>query len=113
MDTMDLGLLYVVVGGLLEPVWVITLQKYNETHSPLWGALTVVFMFLSPGVLAFAMETMPVGVAYSIWTGIGAVTTVIASRYLFDEKIDRVKVLFIFLIVAGVAGLEMSSEVQI
>lgn len=110
---MDAALLWVIFGGFLEPVWVIALKKYNDTHSLLWGAVAVVFMFLSPCCLAFAMESISVGVAYSIWTGIGAVMTVLSGIVLYKDSIDRLKVLFIFLIIAGVIGLEMSSEVSL
>lgn len=104
-------LVFVIIGGFLEPVWVFGLKKYNDTGSLLWGAVAAVFMFVSPGVLAFAMQGMSVGVAYSIWTGIGAVTTVVVSRILYKESLDRMKILFIFMIIAGVVGLELSSEV--
>ena len=59
------------------------------------------------------MDSISVGVAYSIWTGIGAVMTVIAGVVLYKDRIDRMKVLFIFLIIVGVVGLEMSSEVSL
>ncbi len=110
---MDTALLLVIIGGFLEPVWVIGLKKYNETRSLAWGAFTVLFMYLSPCVLSFSMQTMSVGVAYAIWTGIGAVTTVIASLILYGERLDRLKILFIFMIIAGVVGLELSSEVAL
>lgn len=109
----DAALLWVLVGGFLEPVWVIGLKRYNDTRSPAWGALAVVFMIVSPFCLTFAMQGMSVGVAYAIWTGIGAVMTVVSGVVLYRERLDRLKVLFIFLIVAGVAGLELSSEVAL
>lgn len=109
----DAALLWVIVGGFLEPVWVVGLKKYNDTRNLAWGAFAVVFMIISPCCLAFAMESISVGVAYSIWTGIGAVMTVIAGVVLYKDRIDRMKVLFIFLIIVGVVGLEMSSEVAL
>ena len=109
----DIALLWVIVGGLLEPVWVVGLKKYNDTRNQAWGAVAVVFMIASPCCLAFAMDSISVGVAYSIWTGIGAVMTVIAGVVLYKDRIDRMKVLFIFLIIVGVVGLEMSSEVSL
>ena len=108
---MDASLLWVIVGGFLEPLWVVALKRYNDTRSLAWGAIAVVFMFVSPCCLAFAMESMSVGVAYSIWTGIGAVMTVLSGVVLYRDRMDRLKVLFIFLIIAGVIGLELSSEV--
>ncbi len=109
----DIALLWVIVGGLLEPVWVVGLKKYNDTRNLAWGAFAVVFMIARPCCLAFAMDSISVGVAYSIWTGIGAVMTVIAGVVLYKDRIDRTKVLFIFLIIVGVVGLEMSSEVSL
>ncbi len=108
---MDVALLWVIFGGFLEPLWVIGLKKYNDTHSLIWGAFAILFIFLSPCCIAFAMESMSVGVAYSIWTGIGAVMTVLSGVVLYKEKLDRLKVFFVFLIIVGVVGLEMSSEV--
>lgn len=109
----DIALLWVIVGGLLEPVWVVGLKKYNDTRNLAWGVFAVVFMIASPCCLAFAMDSISVGVAYSIWTGIGAVMTVIAGVVLYKDRIDRMRVLFIFLIIVGVVGLEMSSEVSL
>ncbi len=103
--------LWVIFGGFLEPVWVIALKKYNDTCSLLWGTIAVMFMFISPCCLAFSMETLSAGVAYSIWTGIGAVMTVLAGVILYKDRLGRLKVLFIFMIIAGVVGLELSSEV--
>lgn len=109
----DIALLWVIIGGLLEPVWVVGLKKYNDTRNMAWGVFAVVFMIISPCCLAFAMSSISVGVAYSIWTGIGAVMTVIAGVVLYKDRIDRMKVLFIFLIIVGIVGLEMSSEVSL
>ena len=107
----DTALLWVLVGGFLEPLWVIGLKKYNDTHNLAWGAFAVVLMIVSPGCLTFAMQGMSVGVAYAIWTGIGAVMTVISGVVLYKERLDRLKILFIFMVIVGVAGLELSSEV--
>lgn len=107
----DAALLWVLVGGFLEPLWVIGLKKYNDTHNLAWGAFAVVLMIVSPGCLTFAMQGMSVGVAYAIWTGIGTVMTVISGVVLYKERLDRLKILFIFMVIVGVAGLELSSEV--
>ena len=109
---MDTALLWVIIGGLLEPVWVIGLKKYNDTRNLLWGVFAVVFMNVSPMCMSFAMKTMSVGIAYSIWTGIGAVFTLIVGMVLYKERIDRVKVLLVFMIIAGVVGLQLTSGVH-
>ncbi|MBR2255605.1 MAG: multidrug efflux SMR transporter [Candidatus Methanomethylophilaceae archaeon] len=111
---LDFALLWVVIGGFLEPVWVIGLKKYNDTRSLLWGAVAVAFMFISPMFIAFSMEDgMSVGVAYSIWTGIGSISTIIAGMLLYKERLERVKVVFVTLIIIGIVGLELSSELGI
>lgn len=109
----DLALAWVILGGLLEPVWVLALKKYDMTKSLGWGAVAAVFMICSPVCLAFAMETMPVGIAYSIWTGLGAVLTLAVGIVVYKERLDRLKVLFVFLIIVGVVGLQLSSEAGI
>lgn len=111
-DMFDMALIWVIIGGFLEPVWVIGLKKYDETKSLLWGAFTVFFMILSPMFLSFAMDSMNVGVAYSIWTGIGAVFTMIVGAILYKDRIDRIKVLLVLVIITGVAGLQLTSGVH-
>ena len=109
----DTALLWIIVGGMLEPVWVICLKKYNDHRCLFWAVMSAVFIVASPMCLSFAMRTMPVGVSYSIWTGLGAVFTMIAGMVLYKEKIDRLKVLFVFMIIAGIVGLQLSAEVMI
>ena len=107
-----IGLAWVILGGFLEPVWVIGLKKYSEKHSLFWIVFTVVFMYLSPMTIAFAMQDgMYLGMSYSIWTGLGAVFSVIVGYILFTDKLDRLKVLFIAMVIAGVVGLEMSTVI--
>ena len=109
---MDMALLWVIVGGLLEPVWVIGLKKYNDTRNLLWGAFAVIIMIVSPMCMSFAMRTMNVGIAYSVWTGIGTVFTLLVGVVLYKERIDRVKVMLVFMIIAGVVGLQLTSGVH-
>ncbi len=107
------GLAWVIVGGFLEPVWVIGLKKYGEKHSFGWLLFTIIFMYISPMCLAFAMgDGMSVGVAYSIWTGLGAVFAMITGYLLFKEKVERMKVLMVLLIIIGVVGLELSTVIM-
>ena len=102
------GLAWVVFGGFLEPLWVIGLKRYSETRSKTTLLVTVILLYASPMCIAFAMQDgMSVGVAYSIWTGLGAVFSVAAACILFKERMDRLKVLFIAMIIIGVVGLEM------
>ncbi len=104
----DMAFIWILIGGFLEPVWVIALKKFNEKKNLFWGVASVFFVLLSPACLSLGMKTMPVGVSYAIWTGIGAVFTLLAGMLLYKERIDRLKVMFVFMIIVGVVGLELS-----
>lgn len=110
---MDLALLWIIAGGLLEPVWVISLKRFDEVRNLRWGVITVFFVLLSPICLGMGMETMSVGVSYAIWTGIGAVCTMAVGYLLYKEKVGAVKMALVGLILAGVVGLELSQEMML
>jgi len=97
------------VAGLFEVAWAIGL-KYTEGFSKLWPSVfTIVCMIISMGLLAYAVKHLPIGTAYAIWTGIGAVGTVILGIVLFNESKELVRIFFIFLIVVGIIGLKIFS----
>ncbi len=100
---------YLFIAGIFEIVWAIAL-KYSNGFSKFWpSAVTAVGMAISIYFLALALKTLPIGVAYSIWTGIGAIGTVILGIILFDESKDLLKIIFILLIVTGIVGLRVFS----
>jgi quaternary ammonium compound-resistance protein SugE len=97
------------VAGILEVVWAIGL-KYTEGFTRLWpSALTVAAMVASLYFLALAVRTLPIGTAYAVWTGIGAVGVAILGIILFNEPRDLLRIASILLIVAGIAGLKLVS----
>ena len=97
------------VAGVFEIVWAVGL-KYSEGFSKLGpSALTIAAMGASIWFLAIAMKQLPLGTAYAIWTGIGAVGTVIAGVILFSESTDALRLACIALILLGIAGLKMTS----
>jgi quaternary ammonium compound-resistance protein SugE len=96
------------VAGLFEIGWAIGL-KYTEGFTKLWPSIaTGVSMVLSVTLLAFTMKTLPVGTAYAIWTGIGAVGTVAFGILLFNEPVTVARLLCICLIVSGIVGLKLT-----
>lgn len=98
-----------VFAGLLEVVWAIGL-KYTQGFTRLTPSLiTAVAMMASVFLLANAMKTLPVGTAYAIWTGIGAVGAAIMGIFLFGESTNIMRILSLCLIVAGILGLKLSS----
>lgn len=96
------------VAGLFEVAWAVGL-KYTEGFSRLWPSLfTALAMFTSIGLLGLAMKNLPLGTAYAIWTGVGAIGTVIVGILLFGESVAPLRLLSILLILCGLVGLKLS-----
>ena len=99
--------IYLLFAGLFEVGWAIGL-KYTEGFSRLVPSLwTVAAMALSLALLGLALKTLPVGTAYAVWTGIGAVGTAALGIYLFGEPATAARLGCIGLIVAGIVGLKV------
>ena len=98
------------IAGLFETAWAIGL-KYTDGFTRLWPSVgTLVAMVISVVLLGFAMKNLPVGTAYAVWTGIGAVGTVILGIVLFSEPVNFGRILSIILIIAGIIGLKFVSD---
>ena len=98
-----------VIAGLFEVAWAIGL-KYTEGFTKLWPSVgTLAAMALSVILLGLAMRSLPVGTAYAVWTGIGAVGTVILGIVLFAEPANAARLACVGLIVAGILGLKLTS----
>jgi len=94
------------IAGLFEIGWAIGL-KYTDGFSKLWPSVwTIVSMIVSLLFLEYALRTLPVGTAYAVWVGIGAVGTAILGMWLFNESRDIARIVCLLLIVAGVIGLK-------
>ncbi|MGE0799579.1 MAG: quaternary ammonium compound efflux SMR transporter SugE [Lautropia sp.] len=99
-----------LVAGLFEVGWAIGL-KYTEGFSRLWPSVgTVAAMIVSIVLLGIAMKALPVGTAYAVWTGIGAVGTAILGIALFGESASPGRLISLGLIVAGIIGLKLVSD---
>jgi quaternary ammonium compound-resistance protein SugE len=97
------------IAGLFEVGWAIGL-KYTEGFTRLWPSVgTLAAMVISILLLGYAMRTLPVGTAYAVWTGIGAVGTVILGIALFGESAALIRLVCLGLIVAGIIGLKLIS----
>lgn len=98
------------IAGLLETTWAIGM-KYSEGFTKLYPSIfTIVAMGLSVYLLSVSLKTLPVGTAYSVWTGVGTVGTVILGIILFGESKEFIRLFFIFLIIIGIIGLRLFSE---
>ena len=97
-----------VLAGLFEVGWAIGL-KYTDGFTKLWPTMgTVAAMAISLGLLGIAMKSLPVGTAYAIWVGVGAVGTVILGIVLFNEPVNALRLVSVGLIVAGLVGLKLA-----
>ncbi|EJL04344.1 MULTISPECIES: quaternary ammonium compound efflux SMR transporter SugE [Pseudomonas] len=95
--------------GLFEVGWAVGLKYTDGFSRPLPTALTIAAMVISLGLLGLAVKQLPLGTAYAIWTGVGAVGTVIAGIILFGESMAPVRLASVALIVAGLIGLKISA----
>jgi len=95
------------VAGLCEIGWAVGM-KYTDGFSRLWPSVwTVIGMAASVILLGWSLKALPLGTAYAVWTGIGAVGTAILGVYLFDESREVLRFVCIGLIVAGIVGLKL------
>jgi quaternary ammonium compound-resistance protein SugE len=97
------------LAGVLEIGWAIGL-KYTEGFTRLWPTVgTVLSMIISLGLLGIAMKSLPVGTAYAIWVGIGAVGTAILGIILLGESANPMRLASLGLILAGIVGLKLAT----
>ena len=100
-----------ILAGLLEIVWAIGL-KYTEGFTRLWPTVgTVLAMVISLGLLGIAMKSLPVGTAYAIWVGVGAIGTAILGIVLLGEPANAGRLLSLALILSGIIGLKLATPV--
>ncbi len=98
------------VAGVLEVFWAIGL-KYTEGFTRLWpSVLTIAAIPLSMFLLARATHELPIGTAYSVWVGIGALGTSVMGIYLFNEPATPLRLLFLGLLVVAIAGLKYTVQ---
>jgi quaternary ammonium compound-resistance protein SugE len=100
---------YLLIAGVLEIGWAVGL-KYTDGFTRIWPtAATIVGMIASVFFLALAVQKIPLGTGYSIWTGVGAVGTAILGIILFAESASGPRLVFIAIILLGIVGLKMTS----
>jgi quaternary ammonium compound-resistance protein SugE len=98
-----------VIAGFFEITWAIGL-KYTDGFTKLWPTLlTIVAMIASFVLLSVAVKKIPIGTAYAVWTGIGAVGAATGGIVLFKESSEAIRIFCIVLIIAGIVGLQITS----
>lgn len=101
---------YLILAGVLEVVWAVGL-KYSDGFSRFWpSVITVVATVASFWLLALSLKQLPLGTAYAIWVGIGVIGTAVIGMLLFKEPASVARLVCIGLIMAGIAGLKLTSS---
>ncbi|HZG61656.1 MAG TPA: quaternary ammonium compound efflux SMR transporter SugE [Anoxybacillus sp.] len=100
---------YLIIAGIFETVWAIAL-KYTMGFTRLVpSVITIAGMIISFYFLSLATKVLPIGTAYAVWTGIGAVGAVIIGMVFLNEPVNASRVIFLLLIVVGLIGLKLTS----
>ena len=101
--------IYIFIAGMLECAWAVGLKYTDGFSKPVPSILTLTGMALSFWFMALAMKELPLGTAYAVWTGIGAVGVAIIGMILFGESRDLLRILCLGLIFSGIIGLKLTS----
>jgi quaternary ammonium compound-resistance protein SugE len=102
--------LFLVIAGVFEIVWAFTM-KQSEGFTRLWlTIITLVAMIVSFGLLSWSMRVLPLGTAYTVWTGIGAVGAFIVGIAVLGEPANALRILAAVLIVSGLVLMKLSSS---
>lgn len=105
-----MGWIYLLLGGLFEMGWPVGMKLAQMTGSRLlYLSLAVISMGLSGYFLYMAQRTIPIGTAYVVWTGIGAVGTLLIGIFFFNDSAGLLRILSALLIVTGIIGLKVAS----
>ncbi|MBP9950218.1 MAG: QacE family quaternary ammonium compound efflux SMR transporter [Cypionkella sp.] len=101
--------LYLGIAGLFEVIWAFTMKKSHGFTEPAFTLITVVAMAASVVLLSLSMRTLPLGTAYTVWTGIGAVGAFILGIVALGEAASPLRLLAAGLIVAGLVLMKVAS----
>ena len=105
-----MGWFYLIIAGLFEVGFTTSLKLSNNFSNKGWAVVFLVSITLSFFFLNKAIQNIPMGTAYAVWTGIGAVGTVLVGIFLFKEPSDFWRMFFIFLLIGSILGLKFVSD---
>ena len=100
---------WLILGGLFEVGFTTSLRYVDGFRNAPWTLAFLVSVTISMGLLELAARTIPMGTAYAVWGGIGAVGTVLVGIAFFHEPSSLIRILLIFAIVAAIAGLKLTA----
>jgi len=99
--------IYLLIAGTFEVSWAVGMMRTDSFTKPLATTLTVIAMILSVVFLELATRTLPLGTAYAVWTGIGAMGTAVCGMILYHEPVNAGRIVAILLIITGVCLLRI------
>jgi len=103
--------LYILVGGIFEIIWAVSMKYSDGFTNVLWTIAALAFIVLSLIMLSKAIAAgMPLGTAYAVWVGIGAVGTFFFGILLMNESAEAVRIIFVSMVIAGIVGLQKTSS---
>jgi len=102
--------LYIIIAGIFEIIWAVAMGLSDGFTKITYDAIVIIGLLISMILLSKAIDGgLPMGTAYAVWTGIGAVGTLTMSVLMNIETITTLRILFVFLIIVGIVGLQVSS----
>ncbi len=101
--------IYLILAGVLEVVWAFSMKQSEGFTRPLPTLVTIIFMIGSFGLLSVSMRTLPLGTAYTIWTGIGAIGAFVVGVAVLGEQLSAARVIAALLIVSGLILMKLTS----
>ncbi|WP_017370901.1 DMT family transporter [Lactococcus garvieae] len=101
--------IFLFLAGIFEVVWASTMKLSHGFSILKYDILTIVGMLVSFGFLTLAMKKLPLGIAYPIWTGIGAVGAILVGALIFKDKVPSLTWVFVLMLVVGLIGIKITS----
>jgi len=98
-----------VASGVVDVAWALAMKKADGFRDPFWALVSVVLLIVFVALLIKALEVLPLGTAYAVWTGIGAVGSVTVGILVFGEPATAMRLFWIALVLAGIVGLKTAS----
>ena len=107
--TSSQGWFYLIMSGFIDVAWALSMKKADGFSNPGWSALSLVLLAVFVYLLTKALQVLPVGTAYAVWTGIGAAGTVAVGIIFFSEPATMARLFYIGVVVAGIVGLQTTA----
>lgn len=101
---------YLLIAGVFEVIWAYLMKQSDGFSKTLPSILTIIFMIGSVILLSFSMRSLPLGTAYTIWTGIGAIGAFLVGIFLLGEQVTFTRIIAALLIVCGLILMKMTSD---